>query len=436
MHQLLAFILFVLVAATQIVGAQWQVQQAGVNSQWNSVCFINADTGFVVSGNANGLRTTNGGQHWAERASNASYLPAGYSVQFTTLSVGYIAGNAITKTTDGGSSWRVVHNHPQRSQSEEAKNAYKAISFQDDSHGVAAGFCWDCSAMVTTLDGGETWVESIPSSYLSPMGDCRVVSFSPVGTGFAGCWTMAEWLQYAAMYLVESGSDIWRPVDGWTLQPGSAFFIAKTMDWQGAKVGWIGGNKKSPQRDPPYPYSNARVLFTTDAGETWDTTQYSFPYTVNTIAFADSLRGFVGDTAGNIYSTTDGGTTWNNDNVPSNGRSINSICVAGDSRVFAVGDSGLILRLDLPVSVGEYPSTESPLPALRLVPNPATGRVRVETGGAEIATVTVVDVLGKVLAVPRSGTTLDTSMLPAGMYVVMARVNNAVTSAMLIIRNQ
>ena len=70
------------------------------------------------------------------------------------------------------------------------------------------------------------------------------------------------------------------------------------------------------------------------------------------------------------------------------------------------------------------------------MPNPATGRVRVETGGAEIATVTVVDVLGKVLAVPRSGTTLDTSMLPAGMYVLMARVNNAVTSAMLIIRNQ
>ena len=124
MHQLLAFILFVLVAATQIVGAQWQVQQAGVNSQWNSVCFINADTGFVVSGNANGLRTTNGGQHWAERASNASYLPAGYSVQFTTLSVGYIAGNAITKTTDGGSSWRVVHNHPQRSQCERVSRSY------------------------------------------------------------------------------------------------------------------------------------------------------------------------------------------------------------------------------------------------------------------------------------------------------------------------
>lgn len=50
--------------------------------------------------------------------------------------------------------------------------------------------------------------------------------------------------------------------------------------------------------------------------------------------------------------------------------------------------------------------------------------------------VTVVDVLGKVLDVPRSGATLDTSMLPAGMYVVMARVNNAAASAMLMICNQ
>ncbi|MBL0321281.1 MAG: T9SS type A sorting domain-containing protein [Ignavibacteria bacterium] len=76
-----------------------------------------------------------------------------------------------------------------------------------------------------------------------------------------------------------------------------------------------------------------------------------------------------------------------------------------------------------------------PLPTLRLLPNLATGSVRVETGGAEIATVNVVDILGKVLDVPRSGATLDTSMLPAGMYVVMARVNNAVMSAMLMICN-
>ncbi|MBL0321280.1 MAG: hypothetical protein IPP80_02665 [Ignavibacteria bacterium] len=94
-----------------------------------------------------------------------------------------------------------------------------------------------------------------------------------------------------------------------------------------ASVGIIAGPLDPPQSQAPH---GGRTYFEQMmAGRLGKMPEYIFWYDVNTIAFADSLRGFIGDAAGNIYSTTDGGITWKNDNAPSSGRSINSICVAG-----------------------------------------------------------------------------------------------------------
>lgn len=156
--------------------------------------------------------------------------------------------------------------------------------------------------------------------------------------------------------------------------------------------GIIGGPINPPQssgaKQPP-------VLKTLDGGASWDTPEFDFQYAVNTITFVNELYGYVGDINGNIYSTTDGGTTWKNDNVPSGGRSINSIAVAGGSVVYAVGDSGLILKLDLVTSVSmtdiigkEVFSTTATSPIVDVDMSaavPAVYCVRVRVGGRHYA---------------------------------------------------
>ena len=422
MQRILIILSLFILIANGTMPAQWQVLTSPRNQSMTATYFISSDTGFVISAN-DCFRTTNGGLQWSRTG------PGGNSIYFASKTLGFIAGKNILRSTDGGNTWRTVHNHPRRDEFNEAMNTYKAISFKDELHGVAAGYCWACRASVTTNDGGETWLDTLPYHVFPPQGDCRVVAVSSNGTRYLGCWTIAEWLQFTELFSRRSESDWWSLVDGWNLHIGSSWFIAKTMYWHGEKQGWIGGHKKAPQRTPPYPYYNVRVLFTTDAGETWDSTKYVFPYTVNTITFADELRGFIGDTAGNIYSTTDGGTTWKNDNVPSDGRSINSISIAGGSRVFAVGDGGLILRHDLPVSVQEANTS----PPLLIYPNPTTGRVRIDIGDAEPAVVTVVDMMGRVQNITLvSDNEIDVGMLTTGTYVVLVRRGAQVSTELMV----
>ncbi len=422
---------------------QWQVQQVAVTAPWSAVYFTSAHSGFVVTSNAGGLKTSNGGQQWVARTSNSSYVPAGSSIQFISESVGFVVGSAIVKTTDGGESWRNVYTHSVRDQFRKDRNTYKAIVFRDTLHGYAAGYCWDCSAMVATRDGGEAWTDSIRARTIPPIGDCQVAGVSANGQVFVACWTVAEWLQFTEMHFLESQSEVWSRVDGWNLHPGSSFFFAKSMHWTVEKTGWIGGGKRSLPRMSASPYNNSRVFFTTDGGETWDTTKYVFPYTVNTIAFADSLRGFIGDTAGNIYSTTDGGTTWQNDNVPSGGRSINSIAIAGGTAVYAVGDGGLILKRELVTSVAEGGEQEQPQPTqLQIVPNPTSGEVELRyqqytQGEVEII---IVNTNGQsVLANhhPNQGIglhreVLDLSSLPPGIYYCSLRAGLGGTNHMIV----
>ena len=417
--------LFILIANGKLE-AQWQVVVSPVGTDLiRAACFVNQDSGWAVGEDV--IRTTNGGKSWSRSAPSGSWN----DINFINDSTGFVVGRQILKTDNGGKTWRLVHTHPEASEFE-PQYSYKSVRFKNDRFGIAAGYSFEVFASVyITTDGGESWHGDNAPFAMSPDGDCRFVSFSRDGRFFVGCM-QDYWLWSTALYFkVSEAQDIWSSGE-FNINMG-AYFIGKTMFFNSNNVGWIGGFRKSPKRTPPNPFHETRVLFTTDVGKTWDTTQYHFPYTVNTITFADSLRGFIGDTAGNIYSTTDGGTTWKNDNVPSDGRSINSIAIAGGTRVFAVGDGGLILRYDLPVSVQESNTS----PPLRLYPNPTTGRVRVDVGDAEPAVITIIDMMGRVQNITVVlDNELDVSMLTTGTYVVLVRRGSNVSTALLVRRNE
>jgi len=426
MQRILIIASIIIVVATSTMTAQWQVQQAPRLATMTSAHFVSADTGFAVGSSA-GFLTTDGGLKWRDRA------PLGNSIYFPTKSIGYCAGNYISKTTDGGVSWTNVRTHPEKDR------AYISVHFIDDTIGMAVGNCFNASIgasdydIVRTTDGGNQWTTVVFHPVGRLTGCPGPVLFRGVSRGYLAGFVY-DWAKQAELWSSTDGGINWGPSSMAVSSAGVSFRI-KSVCISDSKTMWVGGARVSNWG--PSEMKNKRVFRAQNANdiwnEIWDTVSYVFPYTVNTITFADSLRGFIGDTAGNIYSTTDGGTTWKNDNVPSDGRSINSIAIAGGTRVFAVGDGGLILRYDLLVSVQESNTS----PTLRLYPNPTSGRVRVDIGDAEPAVITVVDMMGRVQNITVVlDNELDVSMLLTGTYIVVVRRGSNVSTALLVRRNE
>lgn len=401
MKRCLAYILVVLIIQLPCAHlvAQWQVVPVPTSNSLSAVQFSTADTGFIAAGSSI-LRTLNGGSTWTSVA-----VPVEVSaLSFPTTQLGWASGDGVLRSVDGGESWNVV---PRPGSIADTSYGW-GILFDSTGEGVVFG---DINAWYTP-DGGASWSESNTTADVTP-GHARGIVRDP-----RGGYHIATYLDYESTtcdhYFASSLGSLWLPNEmlwGLGINVG---LIPRTIAITTEQRLFIGGQRL------PFGFSRkigARILFSADNGKSWDSTQYMFPYTVNAICFVDSNIGFVGDSAGNIYSTTDGGDTWRNENVPSDGRSINSICVARGSRLYAVGSGGLVLRQELPLSVNDAVVSAK----IQLIPNPASGLVRIETDGVPLSLITVVDMLGRTVEIPITTASIDVSSLAAGLYFLVAR---------------
>ena len=116
----------------------------------NSVYFPDSNTGFAVgfeltdSFNGIVLKTTDGGTTWNFQA-KLDYNPLN-SVFFNDAMTGYVAGENIAKTSDGGATWSGKYR---------GTGAYKSIYFPTHTTGYAVD---DEGGIIKTYDGGNTWV--------------------------------------------------------------------------------------------------------------------------------------------------------------------------------------------------------------------------------------------------------------------------------------
>ncbi|MGE5431383.1 MAG: YCF48-related protein [Syntrophomonadaceae bacterium] len=129
-------------------GRDWVRKLSESNATFNSVSFINADTGLVIGQEGEGshiFKTVNGGEDWKQYYNPGTYLR---SVQLIDANNGYVidgtSGLAL-KTTDGGKSWRAM--------ASENINYISDLFFTDVNNGYVArgGEIW------RTTDGGSKW---------------------------------------------------------------------------------------------------------------------------------------------------------------------------------------------------------------------------------------------------------------------------------------
>ena len=321
-------------------GESWVVKcnPAGLNNFANlkSVCFSDANTGFISTSNALILRTSNGGDSWTQVFSGDPAVSLN-QVHFIDGYIGFACGDEgqIIKSTDGGLSWDYMNSS--------VTEGLSGIDFVSDSQGFILAESADF--FLETVDCGQTWQAKAfsPPLELSWMSDLQFVNDS---TGFVFGTHQSMTDSYGKVYKTTNAGATWSEVLHETnLNQGSMVFSDELHGFiafhrwlqLGIRFTSDGGITWQETQLPPPSYvfdihsaiyltpsitlaagSSCLLIRSTNGGGDWENiSETSFAFPVENVQFVNSNTGFALDnpdlrgTAGkHLWKTTDGGQSW------------------------------------------------------------------------------------------------------------------------------
>lgn len=312
-------------------GIDWEYFDTELSFNFNSICFLDSNTGWIggwnqsSGGEDNGiiLKTFDGGNNWVI----ASYCPYSIiSVSFASQSSGYAVGpDGILKTSDGGQTWSSVYS------TGGLYGLYSVFCQSADSATVIGSN----GIIINTYDGGTNW-DTIPSGTNNDL--FCLFTGSEDAKFIVG--------EYGTVLKKNSNEDIWLPLshgilkdlsticftdeaNGYCLVSEDGFL--KTTDagltWSYSNIGesyyWLSSLCASSKtnlhilgsRTAYFPHDSVFILKSTDAGESWDISYRDLAKQLISLFFLDSLNGFACGydllTGGAfILKTTDAGGSW------------------------------------------------------------------------------------------------------------------------------
>ena len=117
------------------------------SANFNSIFFIDLNTGWLVSDDGKIFTTTDGGANWTIQLTGAGALE---ELVFIDANIGWAINfdGLVQLTTDGGDNWASVQII--------GSFQYRSISFFDANNGIA---CSNGGRIFRSTDGGNTWVQ-------------------------------------------------------------------------------------------------------------------------------------------------------------------------------------------------------------------------------------------------------------------------------------
>jgi len=320
-------------------GVTWTyVEQDSVYRTYGNLVdnyFIDDLNGIAVGSDAKGsllTRTTDGGLSWKK-----VHIPFGVSIKAISKSGNKLficgQGGLIAFSNDFGNTWSLI--------TPTLNSSLRCIQFTSSQIGFAGGYDGN---FLRTSDGGTSWISSFldNGSTVDNINDLFFIN------NYIG-------------YSVHENRSVSKTTDGglsWNV------VIADTSEYKAAAksvyffnehfgyvVGLSGDNRDT-------------VFKTTDGGATWSGKGGLLLQSLNCVRFSDESNGIiVGNNLTALY-TKDGGDNWYQpvfNNAPS-GTNLKSVAYSGKDIAYAVGDKGIVLRttdggaawdyLDLGISQG------------------------------------------------------------------------------------
>jgi photosystem II stability/assembly factor-like uncharacterized protein len=423
------------------ITAQWFSQNSGTNSDLKSIYFTDDNNGWAVGSEGIILHTDNGGGNWNVQFSGIDYILN--SVFFINTLYGWTVGDKqypdpgiILRTTDGGDTWEEVY--------VDSHFHLTDIFFSDSSNGCATGelFGMGCfGILLQSTDGGETWVEkdSIPPFSWPPSLPLRDIHFIDSDNGWVAGGGVAGSSGYTYCFVMKTydGGSTWEEKFNHGTSPGgpiiypplsSIYFTDINMGWAVGSDVWSGSGS---------------VLHTFDGGITWEIQYISDNTSLLDIKFTDPVTGWVVGADGTILYTENGGENWD---VQESGTTfgLTEICFTDENNGWISGDSGLILHTDNGgvVGVNELQVQNSRF-QVDCYPNPTFSNLEIsyhlhvgskvdlriyDIQGNEVRTL-----LNRKQAPEKYSVHVETSDLPAGIYLVRLRAGEGVETVKLVV---
>jgi photosystem II stability/assembly factor-like uncharacterized protein len=279
-------------------------------------------------------------------------------VKAVDLSVAWALGyhGKVFRTTDGGTTWASVG--ISLPIGEGITDCIDAISA---STAFVGGINYDpyitppppndTTFIWRTTDGGVTWQQVFEQlhGFIDAVNMISATEGIALGDPVGGKFTIVR--------TTDSGTT-WSRITTEPLQINNELGLWRCLSTYGSKFIWFGtwiGNN-----------SSAAVYRSTDAGITWNRDSIpSFPYSVYSIWFSDSLNGVCSDTS--LARSTDGGVTWTRiSGLPGghwlSGYYLNGASVAGGKDFWAVIDKTVYQSTDFGASWNSiYTTTDDSL---------------------------------------------------------------------------
>ncbi len=298
-------------AIFRLTNFPWEDVRKGHPIDLVDVSFYDEFVGMAVGPGCGLLLTTNGGESWGK-----GKFPSPLSLNCTAGDLNAIAvygpkqacavgmAGEIWTTINLGIPWT-------RRDGVTSADLYD-VAFADSANGMIVG---SQSVVFVTTDAGVTWT---PRSNFSGNTN-RAVAMSAPGIAFVVG-------DGGTVRRTETGGMSWQLVD--TTLPDLDFLdVAMLNDTTAVVIGENGSFEPN-------------IFKTTDAGQSW--IEIVIPRDPKRLAFGSGSNGYlVADRA--IYTTDDGGITWNGVNAPTR-VSLNAVCAVSDNIATIVGSQGAILR--------------------------------------------------------------------------------------------
>ena len=423
-------------------GATWQVLRLGTfHTLLGKVAFQNdlvgATIGYQTSGGLEGglLRTTDGGRNWSNAGSG------GLGVHLLPSGVGCLGGGSgsFARTTDGFNT-RLPANGPDV--------AIRCTwSIDANTHFVAGGAVY--GGIYRTTNAGATWVRVLDVGNITISDLWFVNSQQGYAVG-----------EYGSDYRTTDGGLTWQPMVA-TSGGHTIFFLNDTLGWTknfrttdgGSTWTYMGGTPQGTMSvfftDPDTGYavsSSAQTVRSTDGGITWNNilpdilnaqigdATYVDGVIVAVGRFGDIYRARVAcssvaaipqiSSSGETLCTSTTGTAqWylNGAAVPEGDTPCLEATQEGSYTVIITDALGCVSATSAPFQVIHTGIATVETGTMRLVPNPASDRVRIERLDNATATLMLTDVQGRTVRqeiISGPSVILDLSGLKPGVYLM------------------
>ena len=317
------------------VHAQWTKQNVRTNASFRGLAAINENVIWASGTGGTVIKTVDAGKTW-----NVMTVPGAEKLDLRdieafdaetayVLSIGNGEDSRIYKTTDGGTTWKLIFKNT------DEKAFYDAIACKDRS---------ECVAVSDPVDGKYRFLSVVSKKDLNSVALMNTEVPAMAGeASFAASGTCLIYAGGSRLFLVTGGTTsrvlrsddmgrTWRSADA-PLKKGTAGSGAFSIAMRDKKNGVIVGG------DYEKPNSVAETAaITQDGGRTWSSISGLSGYRSAAVFVNERTAVAVGTNGGDI--SRDGGRTWK----PFGTENMNAVAADKSGTVWAVGPRGLVAK--------------------------------------------------------------------------------------------